>query len=870
MESQLDETFGDTSFTPYKLESQTVANSDETIANTEPAETDTSKDNCIVSKQQITITITFDKIVSAGAFSSLNLEESSKSDILGAAEAHYRLHKQNSAYLKSVGQSRHRNNFTELISAKESFSSFHQLSSWHSNEELDKLNDLAKPSDADSLGGMPISEETIHEESIDANTSILSRPSECPTPKANSNRLSSAVESFISDSDRVSESSSCTTTSTNILSRISNISVQTTATNCPSLPGSLHNPMKVRASVMSTVSTVSTVSVVSHRTRSTQCDKSIGPFLVSLDIYQKLYEELDESLFLEMGFKCVGLDESDDDVSTFIRGPGLDIDKRRYDLRVEGNSIKSGSLNALVANLWANVENQMDQRFLTDFLFTYRYFSNSVDVARLLVLSYLEIGWWSERTDVVSSETLNNVASSTSPFLDSLFAKHSNGGNLNDWTGWLKLRILNVFKKWIDLHSDDFTCNKDLMEFATQFLEKAVGKDGKRFQHGTVILNKLKEKMVEFEANKYVGIPQLPSLKPTARPKTPTTTDSSHSSPTFLAPLEKSPSWSLRSKFAFKTHSRESSKAADDDYKPSQSSSFSSPFKLHSRASSVQTNDDRNSSDTGVISIADALTDRTPSQSKKRLSDLDPVSLAKQLTLLEHTYFRKIKIDEFYAQSWAKSKKPSSNSRLLTLINWFNRVAYGVATEIVKQSVLKDRVIVLKRLISIADHCVKWNNFNTAFEIVAGLNLGPVSRLAKTWKALPVKYVDMWEKLSKVVSSEGSYRTYRQLISQQQSLDSPGPVLPYLGVNLSDLTFTEDGNPTHVFDEASKEQVINFSKFRMISKLLNGIIKSQVGQFDFEHDEVANRWIRQEWEALSSKELYEMSLVCEPRVVAST
>ncbi|ORY50306.1 ras GEF [Rhizoclosmatium globosum] len=817
MESQLDETFGDTSFTPYKLESQTVANSDETIANAEPAETDTSKDNCIVSKQQITITITFDKIVSAGAFSSLNLEESSKSDILGAAEAHYRLHKQNSAYLKSVGQSRHRNNFTELISAKESFSSFHQLS---------------KPSDADSLGGVPISEETIHEESIDATTSILSRPSECPTPKANSNRLSSAVESFISDSDRVSESSSCTTTSTNILSRISNISVQTTATNCPSLPGSLYNPMKVRASVMSTVSTVSTVSVVSHRTRSTQCDKSIGPFLVSLDIYQKLYEELDESLFLEMGFKCVGLDESDDDVSTFIRG----------------NSIKSGSLNALVANLWANVENQMDQRFLTDFLFTYRYFSNSVDVARLLVLSYLEIGWWT---------------SSTSPFLDSLFAKHSNGGNSNDWTGWLKLRILNVFKKWIDLHADDFTCNKDLMEFATQFLEKAVGKDGKRSPHGTVILNKLKEKMVEFEANKYVAIPQLPSLKPTTRPKTPTTTDSSHSSPTFLAPrrfgpkpqseVEKSPSWSLRSKFAFKTHSRESSKAADDDNKPSQSSSFSSPFKLHSRASSVQTNDDRNSSDAGVISIADALTDRTPSQPKKRLSDLDPVSLAKQLTLLEHTYFRKIKIDEFYAQSWAKSKKPSSSSRLLTLINWFNRVAYGVATEIVKQSVLKDRVIVLKRLISIADHCVKWNNFNTAFEIVAGLNLGPVSRLAKTWKALPVKYVDMWEKLSKVVSSEGSYRTYRQLISQQQSLDTPGPVLPYLGVNLSDLTFTEDGNPTHVFDEASKEQVINFSKFRMISKLLNGIIKSQTGQFDFEHDEVANRWIRQEWEALSSK-----------------
>ncbi|KAI8829617.1 ras guanine nucleotide exchange factor domain-containing protein [Chytriomyces cf. hyalinus JEL632] len=277
------------------------------------------------------------------------------------------------------------------------------------------------------------------------------------------------------------------------------------------------------------------------------------------------------------------------------------------------------------------------------------------------------------------------------------------------------------------------------------------------------------------------------------------------------------------------------------------------------------------------MSITAALAAISPPT--RRLSELDPTSVAKQLTLLEHNHFRKIKIDEFFMQSWSKKKdggvgaNAASKSRLVTFINWFNRVAYGIATEVVKLTVLKERVVMLKRLIFVAEICVKWNNFNTAFEIVAGLNLGPVSRLAKTWKAMPAKYMDAWNKLNRIVSSESSYRTYRQLIAQIKEQGASIPVLPYLGVNLSDLTFTEDGNPTYVTnDECSPGElikIINFSKFKMISKLLSGILKFQSGQYDFEYDEHVQRWLRTEWEAASSKELYEMSLLCEPRIVST-
>ncbi|KAI9088529.1 ras guanine nucleotide exchange factor domain-containing protein, partial [Phlyctochytrium arcticum] len=125
------------------------------------------------------------------------------------------------------------------------------------------------------------------------------------------------------------------------------------------------------------------------------------------------------------------------------------------------------------------------------------------------------------------------------------------------------------------------------------------------------------------------------------------------------------------------------------------------------------------------------------------LSDFDPEMIAQQLTLLEHTQFKLIRPFEFFFQAWNdRHLKDVTSPNLSSLITWFNRVAYGVATEVVLGHKLKNRVTSLKRFIYIAQMSFRWNNFNTLFEIVAGLNLGPVTRLKKTWKSLPKKYWD--------------------------------------------------------------------------------------------------------------------------------
>jgi hypothetical protein len=51
---------------------------------------------------------------------------------------------------------------------------------------------------------------------------------------------------------------------------------------------------------------------------------------------------------------------------------------------------------------------------------------------------------------------------------------------------------------------------------------------------------------------------------------------------------------------------------------------------------------------------------------------------------------------------------------------------------------------------------LRYSNYNTCFEIVAGLNMAAISRLKHTWKALPKKYADTWEYLNQIVSNEST------------------------------------------------------------------------------------------------------------------
>ncbi|RKP04316.1 hypothetical protein CXG81DRAFT_8459 [Caulochytrium protostelioides] len=175
---------------------------------------------------------------------------------------------------------------------------------------------------------------------------------------------------------------------------------------------------------------------------------------------------------------------------------------------------------------------------------------------------------------------------------------------------------------------------------------------------------------------------------------------------------------------------------------------------------------------------------------------------------------------------------------------------------------IKRRVTLLKRLIYVAHLCQQANNYNSVFEIVAGLNLGAVARLKRTWKMLPKKYWDVWIRLDKFVSAEGSYRNYRNHLRQLRESNPGCPVVPYLGVNMSDLTFSEDGNPTLM---AHDDTLINFGKFQLISRGFDQILELQRNQYPYRVDALLGDYLRRRWEAVDETTLYEYSFACEAR-----
>ncbi|KAJ3416659.1 RasGEF [Chytridiales sp. JEL 0842] len=691
----------------------------------------------------------------------------------------------------------------------------------------------------------------------------------------------------------------------------------------------------------------------------------IGSIIVkNSGAFEAISEKMPKDLFELLGFTLCGSNdetlsslkpsltifEGDDDTPLMEwwqeTGTGQPNSAQKQDEAPQKYVVRAGSLRCLVNQLI--VQNQSDPDYMVDFLRTYRYFTESVDIGRLLVLRYLEVGWIIEpgiSNDInLGIEKLKKIVAAA-------------GGNTSAPSGaelasFLQLRLLNVFKKWINDHPIDFAKSGILQELVTSFLTQYVKTDARKTVFADSMLKALEEKMSAYRSM-YGSAPtalfsmhaghggsnpalnrvkhqslapggsssvtassnalNVPSAQPNGRPKTISEAGS-------LDKLSNmgSAHGSSSNLFSF---SHGSMKRAPGDHRGSMNFSsiattLSSLTSLKSIASTGSEKEDRESekfTSTPDISLGSSLrrgsrsphvgsmaniTEKTEKDNplsfalalsmleppKITLADIDPEKLAEQLTLIEHAQFKRIRVDEFYCQSWnKKGETRDSGNRLRGLISWFNKVAYGAATEVVMAQKLKDRVSVLKRLIYTADCCLKWNNFNTAFEIVAGLNLGPVSRLKKTWKALPTKYMDSWNSLNSILSHEGSHKNYRAKLASLKERSTNTAILPYLGVNLQDLTFTEDGNPTFLAETPNSTQsqlstpetprdtsdkLINFSKFRMISRLLQNIMDYQKGEYTFNADDGIQDFLKTGWRALDNAGLYEQSKLCEPRVAA--
>ena len=88
---------------------------------------------------------------------------------------------------------------------------------------------------------------------------------------------------------------------------------------------------------------------------------------------------------------------------------------------------------------------------------------------------------------------------------------------------------------------------------------------------------------------------------------------------------------------------------------------------------------------------------------KFKLADLDPLEVARQITLIEYDLFSKIKPREFVGLSWMKDDKETLAPNIMKMIRWSNHIITWIVTEIVTvKDHTRSRVSMYERVISIA------------------------------------------------------------------------------------------------------------------------------------------------------------------------
>jgi hypothetical protein len=84
-----------------------------------------------------------------------------------------------------------------------------------------------------------------------------------------------------------------------------------------------------------------------------------------------------------------------------------------------------------------------------------------------------------------------------------------------------------------------------------------------------------------------------------------------------------------------------------------------------------------------------------------------------------------------------KGEKSTKAPHVLLISKRFNEVSRMEVSEIVKRSVLQERVACIEKWAAIADICRCMNNYNGVLQICAAFVNSSVYRMKKTWEKIP-------------------------------------------------------------------------------------------------------------------------------------
>lgn len=223
---------------------------------------------------------------------------------------------------------------------------------------------------------------------------------------------------------------------------------------------------------------------------------------------------------------------------------------------------------------------------------------------------------------------------------------------------------------------------------------------------------------------------------------------------------------------------------------------------------------------------------------KFNITDMNPLEVAKQITLIESYLFNNVEQFEL-----VNHRKLNLCPHIMLVMNFTNQLSNYVIESILEENIpLNFRVSRLNVWLRIALSSLYFRNFNSLASIMTAVQSPSISRIKPIWNSLNNKDKKLFEYLARIVYPNHNYKVYRaklkQITDDAEALKPSLPTVPFFNIYLQDLTFVEDGNPNFRNPDSFRpNKLVNVDKYTRITNIINSV---ELLQIDYDNGSETN------------------------------
>ncbi|KAI5845793.1 hypothetical protein DFP73DRAFT_476957 [Morchella snyderi] len=244
----------------------------------------------------------------------------------------------------------------------------------------------------------------------------------------------------------------------------------------------------------------------------------------------------------------------------------------------------------------------------------------------------------------------------------------------------------------------------------------------------------------------------------------------------------------------------------------------------------------------------------------------DSELLAKQFTLIEKDALMEVDWKELVELRWSQT---SSNVRdwveflnskdirgVEVVIARFNLMCKWARSEIVMTKDIHERAKTIVKLIHVAAHARRLQNFATMYQITIALLTADVARLRKTWGIISAADMSNFKEMEALVQP---VRNFHNLRTEMDKVTGESGCIPFVGIFTHDLILNAQ-RALFIATSPTTESLVNFERHRTTAAIVKRLLRliEASHKYDFKAvDGVCERclWIA----SLSEEEIRDLS-----------